>query len=398
MLPAGQRLEARDLAALQRHDGLVVDRELAGVDGAPQLAVERELRHRARVHAPVEERALSHPQRLGAIGGGIRVAKQVLGAQALLAAEGHPHRRRGVDLAVGHAEGLLQRALEPLAGAHRGPGVVDALEEHAELVAAQPRRERAGLQRPADAAGDAAKQLVARAVAEAVVDHLETVEVEQDQRDRGSGAAARPLHRGGKTLHEGASRHQAGERIAQAHARQRVYRFARQHRGRRLAGGAGQLQRSRPRRGRGERLQGADGAAAGHQGKEEGDAVVQPIHLLPVQLAPERFVEEAGGVPPLLRRRAQGLQRATRAHVPDRPALRVVAQLQPRGVPARARAELRQHHPRGQLRAGRFVRQAGDALRGCRTDHVCFHQHRILLRPRGCGPHPSPRTCARPPR
>ena len=59
---------------------------------------------------------------------------------------------------------------------------LDVVQEHGELVAAQARREVARLQRAAQAPGDGLQQLVADRMAERVVDRLEVVEVEEEDR------------------------------------------------------------------------------------------------------------------------------------------------------------------------------------------------------------------------
>ena len=63
-----------------------------------------------------------------------------------------------------------------------GARVADVVQEHGELVAAQARREVAGLQRAEQAPGDGLQQLVADRVAERVVDRLEVVEVQEEDR------------------------------------------------------------------------------------------------------------------------------------------------------------------------------------------------------------------------
>ena len=72
-------------------------------------------------------------------------------------------------------EGLLD-ALGDAGGAL----VVAAVEQDGELVAAEARGQVAGAQHPAQAAGEGDEQLVADLVAEAVVDPLEVVEVEEE--------------------------------------------------------------------------------------------------------------------------------------------------------------------------------------------------------------------------
>ena len=85
----------------------------------------------------------------------------------------------------GHGERLEQ----PVGHLLRGRDV-RVLEQHGELVAAQPGSGVTLPDRLADALGDALEQLVADGVAEAVVDVLEVVEVEEHHDERLGGTAA----------------------------------------------------------------------------------------------------------------------------------------------------------------------------------------------------------------
>ena len=69
-------------------------------------------------------------------------------------------------------------------------GVVDVRQEHGELVAAEPGDHVAGAQRALDPLRDDLEQPVADLVAEGVVDLLEPVEVEEEQRERLAAAGA----------------------------------------------------------------------------------------------------------------------------------------------------------------------------------------------------------------
>ena len=71
---------------------------------------------------------------------------------------------------------------------------VDADEQHGELVAAQPCRDVTGTETLSDSVGDRAKQLIAGGVAEAVVDRLEIVDVDEEHADVLSHLRERLLH------------------------------------------------------------------------------------------------------------------------------------------------------------------------------------------------------------
>ena len=95
-------------------------------------------------------------------------------------------------------------------------GVDDVLEQHGELVAAEPRDGVAGAQRGRDAPGERDQQVVADRVAEAVVDELEAVDVQEQHRAAGLRDRAATRCRIWLTpVHEQGPVGQAGERVVQ---------------------------------------------------------------------------------------------------------------------------------------------------------------------------------------
>src|SRR3954451_10143288 len=93
------------------------------------------------------------------------------------------------DVAAVYRHGLAQRGLDACGDLGGLPGIADALEHDDELVAPEPGDGVLVADDGRETGGDLAQQLVARAVAEAVVDDLEAVEVEQE--DGEAAAAAR---------------------------------------------------------------------------------------------------------------------------------------------------------------------------------------------------------------
>ena len=92
--------------------------------------------------------------------------------------------------------------------------LVDVLEQDHELVAAEARRGVRGADAGGEARGGLAEQLVARGVAERVVDVLEHVEV--DEEDRRLGLRARGAGEGVlEPVHEQQAVRQAGERVVE---------------------------------------------------------------------------------------------------------------------------------------------------------------------------------------
>ncbi len=205
-LPAQQRLQA-DHPAVEGHLGLVVQLDLAGLQGPPQIAQQSDpvrgvgvlglvvLLDRGAAALRVPHRHVgAAQQRLGVLG--------VLGEDADARA-GLQHQQQSVqadrggefgDQRLGH---LLQRVR-----------AADAGQQDGELVAAHPGHHRAapvvpgkagedvvdglaggasggpaGAQRPVQPAGDVDEQTVAGGMAEGVVERPEAIEVEQDQTD-----------------------------------------------------------------------------------------------------------------------------------------------------------------------------------------------------------------------
>ena len=91
-------------------------------------------------------------------------------------------RRRG-DLAPVEDERRLERAAHALGDLPRLVGAREVLEQDGELVAAEPRGGVLGAQAGRQSLGGRAQQLVADRVAEAVVDRLEVVEIDEDHRE-----------------------------------------------------------------------------------------------------------------------------------------------------------------------------------------------------------------------
>ena len=187
MGPARQRLEAGERLAVQRDDRLVVDLDLVALDRGQQLALELEPLDDLGLHAVLEDAVAALAVALGAVHRDVGLAQQLRG---LVAADGDAERHLDVDLAAGDDDRRAQRGGDPLGHEHRLVDLTQVLQQHRELVAAQARGGVGAAQRLGDAPRDGDQQLVARAVAERVVDGLEAIEVEEDhaaRRSRGDG-------------------------------------------------------------------------------------------------------------------------------------------------------------------------------------------------------------------
>ena len=198
MIPAHERLGAGDLAGLEVELGLVVDDDLAGLDRVGQLADQREAGARVAVARGAVD-LVADAAGLGRVHGDVGALHQRLDVAAVLgehrdADAGAHEQRQALE-----AERLLDRAGE---AAGDLLGLLDGgagREQDGELVAADAGHElgvgHAGLQPRADLA----QEPVAGLVAERVVELLEVVEVDQQQRELGlvgAGGGGRVLEAG----------------------------------------------------------------------------------------------------------------------------------------------------------------------------------------------------------
>ena len=123
---------------------------------------------------------------------------------------------RGAELHghAAHDERALQRVQQPAGELGRGGAIGQVVQQHGELVAAEPREHVAPAQRVAQAVRDVAQEPVAVVVAERVVDLLEAVEVDQQQAGEPAehaDRAADPAH----ALVEARAVGEAGERVVE---------------------------------------------------------------------------------------------------------------------------------------------------------------------------------------
>ena len=159
-------------------DGLELDPQLRGLERMEEVGSQLHAGERRRVHLRLEEHVAVLAIRLGPIHGHVGIAQQVAGPEVRAAGEGHPDAgARHHPLPLHHERGLE--------GAEQAPGQPDrvggsagVLHQDRELVTAQPAGEVAPAQAGADPVPDLDQQLVPRGVAEAVVDHLEAIDVE----------------------------------------------------------------------------------------------------------------------------------------------------------------------------------------------------------------------------
>ncbi len=182
VVPAHERLDAGQTAGPQVHDRLEHQGELVEVGGALQVDAELVTLAHGLVHAGVEDREPGLAVGLGHVHRHVGVAHEVRRAGDRVAGAGDPDRRGHHDVLV--AEDVGRPELVDEAGRHRA-GATErrlVLDQDGELVAAEAGDQVALADQALDALGDRDQERVAGAVAERVVDDLEVVEVEEEDR------------------------------------------------------------------------------------------------------------------------------------------------------------------------------------------------------------------------
>ena len=216
MAPADERLHADRLAAVECHDRLVVDDQLLAGDAAGELGRQLVAGDDRGVHRRVEDGEPALAGGLGRVHRHVGVAQDVVGAleqarRTSPRAIAMPTLDPDDGLAAGHREGHPEQVDQPLRHGDRVAQVRLVDDQDRELVATEPRGQVALADRAPDPLCDGNQKLVAGGVAERVVDHLEVVEVEeQDDRDAGLHAVAQ------------VERHLLGEQGPVRQVRQRV--------------------------------------------------------------------------------------------------------------------------------------------------------------------------------
>ena len=211
VVPAQQRLDA-DHPAPAREDRLVVQLELLGHERAPQARGQREPLERVALGLGVDRPAAARDV-LGPVHRRVGSSEQRLGV-VRVASQRDPDRGGDLELGAGDHERLREAVADlrrhPLGGLERVAG--QAGQQHEESVAAGAREQVGRADRALEPPREAADQLVAGRMPERVVDELEVVEVELEQRDAGA-RSRRARQRELELLLEERAVGEAGERV-----------------------------------------------------------------------------------------------------------------------------------------------------------------------------------------
>ncbi len=197
-----QRLGAGAAAGAQVDVRLVVEHDLAALDGVGQVLLQQPELGDLPVAGLGEPLDPVLPLGLGRVHGDVGAAHQVPGGQLGC--------RPGQADAGADGDGHAAQPVGDLVGV---VGTVKAGEQQGELVATEARRHPAAVSRPAKAGGHLDQQLVPGCVAVDVVDLLEVVEVDDQQGDGVLGGVGGGVKGAGQPLEEERPVGQAGELV-----------------------------------------------------------------------------------------------------------------------------------------------------------------------------------------
>ncbi len=217
VVPAQQRLERPEPPGPELHHRLVEEPELIALERVSEVGEHLQPRLRPGPHRDVEELVVRRASGLGVVHGDVGVPEQILRALVGRLPERRPDARRDEELPPQQHHRRSERPLDPASRALDIGGAGDLLEQHRELVPAEPRHQVAGTTGLPEPRGDLHQQAVARVVAQAVVHRLEVVEVEEEDREMVARIPA-PAGEGlGHPLGEEQPVGEIGERIVQRH-------------------------------------------------------------------------------------------------------------------------------------------------------------------------------------
>jgi len=211
--PARERLDPDRAPALELDHGLVHEAQLVALERVAQIGLELDARQQRGAHRGLVRRGAVAARLLGAVHREVGVAQQLVGARRGVARVGDADRGPDEDLLALHVEGPAHGGDDAL-----GDGVgLDAapvvLEQHRELVAPEARRGVGCARAGGEPLGHGAQELVAGGVADAVVDGLEAIQVDEQHAQLGR-TAGRHVQRVLQAVQEERAVGQPGEGVA----------------------------------------------------------------------------------------------------------------------------------------------------------------------------------------
>ena len=170
-------------AVVDPHHGLVVQLQRVVGERVAQRRLERVLAQAVLGQVGIEELVRVAAEVLRAVHRDVGVLQELFRIVGVVGIHRDADRRRHVDVVLLDLERLRDRVEQLLRDAAEHRRIVEILDDHHELVAAQAREQIGLAQRAGQRRGHPLQELVADAMAERVVDVLEAVEVDEQHAD-----------------------------------------------------------------------------------------------------------------------------------------------------------------------------------------------------------------------
>src|SRR5437588_4650815 len=168
---------------MELHDRMEDQAEFLALESVPQVRLHTGAGLRRLAHDDVEHSEARTPLLLGVIHGKVRVVQQVLGLRVAGPAQRHADAGRRDDLPAFERHRRGERVLDAARRVLRVGRTDDVLEQYGELVAPEPRHDVARPNARSQASRELRQQAVAGRVAEVIVDRLELVGIDEQDRE-----------------------------------------------------------------------------------------------------------------------------------------------------------------------------------------------------------------------
>ena len=182
MIPAGKRLESGNRAILQPDDRLVQHLDFLALDGAAQFRFHGQTVGLARAHGRLEDFDPVAADALGVVHRKLGILEDLIGALCLIFGKRHSNRGSQEDFAVVEGDRCAQGTANGFGKADDACGLALGQENHRELIARKTRQRILGFEQACKPAGDREQDRIADSHADGVVDLLESVEIDHNDR------------------------------------------------------------------------------------------------------------------------------------------------------------------------------------------------------------------------
>ena len=182
MLPSQECFKPRNLAGLQRDDGLILQHQLVALNGVAQIALNLRLPLQAYARSTIKNLIAILAQLLCSVHCHVRVTQQFISIHIFVGAQRDADTCCNRQVSPRQVERFFELFHQPLHGRKGVVHVVEVIKQDRKFVATQTRNRVTGANRRAKPLTEFDEQLIANQVAQNVINALESVEIEEKDR------------------------------------------------------------------------------------------------------------------------------------------------------------------------------------------------------------------------